>query len=1105
VLNGEIQARGCRWLVALLIGLSPWLFAVDAEQGEGAGGGLKEEIAELREKVESSEQDDAVKAPVVGILDEASTQLKSAADYGDLLLNLQARSDSAEDDVERLEAELAALLPVGDEDLDLPDEAPSLRGQLEAERATVAQLETQLEEADRKLEELRELPVKVASRLPQATTELAGSKQRLSSMDEASSLSPALAADRLLLEAEIEALEGEVALLGLQQIGQPLREKRATLERRLLRDRLERGRWREGELERELDLRLQSEAEQMRERVTALIESSKDPGVAELAEGLLPLVAHFEATTESIRNTTGKAQAMSENLEDLRRESQRLRKQVEFGGNDGAFSQVFLDRQRRLEARSSLDFGLKQLDEELSVAQLEGFRLEDLMGDQAALAQEWSGVSEAAPVLELRTELLARLTVSQRALIQDLARLSVDQQSYRNLTVEFSEFLSHQLFLSRSSPPIGTSFFRDMPRASRWVIAREHWTELWRALKWVPVRHGFEMTLAILAFTVLLLARRRIRASIAKSGKRIRKISTDRLIHTVRALFNTLLLALPLPLALGFLAWSLLNQPMPDPWVRGLASWLGWSAWSVMWIFTLRELAREGGVGREHFGWHTDSSESLCRALVFFVGLYLPALLVAGLTLFDSNASYFDSVGRLGLIVAQCGMAWAFWRMFHPSTGVIAEITQEMPSGQMPRWGYFWIGVAVGFPLLLAAMTAVGYGITSLVLVELFHSAMRWVALGVIIYGLLLRGFMIRTRRIGLQEALERRRARRDAESEGAEEVEENRGEVVTVDDEEVEMDLKEVAAQMRSLLRSLVGIGVLLAIVYRASAALPLEQVGGADAVDRITWLGFFHALLVAAVAVNLIRNLPALLDLAGMRSSGVSPGARYAVATLCQYAVGAVALLLVTRALAVDWSQLGWMAAALSVGLGFGLQEIVANFVCGIILLFERPMRVGDVVTIGEVTGTVSKIRMRATTITNWDRQEFVVPNKDFVTGSLINWTLSSPLNRVTLNVGVAYGTDTVEARRILAEIAAAHPAVLEDPGPQINFESFGDSTLDLSIRCYLPNMDNRMRTVTELNEEIDRRFGEAGIEIAFPQRDLHIRSMTGKGDDGELLGNP
>ena len=121
--------------------------------------------------------------------------------------------------------------------------------------------------------------------------------------------------------------------------------------------------------------------------------------------------------------------------------------------------------------------------------------------------------------------------------------------------------------------------------------------------------------------------------------------------------------------------------------------------------------------------------------------------------------------------------------------------------------------------------------------------------------------------------------------------------------------------------------------------------------------------------------------------------------------------------QTLGVDWSQFGWIAAALSVGLGFGLQEVVANFVCGIILLFERPVRVGDIVTVDGIDGVVSRIQIRATTITNWDRKEFVVPNKQFVTGTVLNWTLSNPMNRIVIVVGVAYGSDT--------EQGAADPA--------------------------------------------------------------------------------
>ncbi len=153
---------------------------------------------------------------------------------------------------------------------------------------------------------------------------------------------------------------------------------------------------------------------------------------------------------------------------------------------------------------------------------------------------------------------------------------------------------------------------------------------------------------------------------------------------------------------------------------------------------------------------------------------------------------------------------------------------------------------------------------------------------------------------------------------------------------------------------------------------------------------------------------------------------------------------------------------------------------------------MRVGDVVTVADVTGVISRIRMRATTIINWDRKEFIVPNKEFITGRLLNWTLSDQVNRVIVNVGIAYGSDTELATATLLQVAREHPLVLDDPEPRVTFEEFGGSSLNFVLRCYLPDLEDRLAVIHDLHMSIDRKFREAGIEIAFPQQDIHIRSI-------------
>ena len=173
-------------------------------------------------------------------------------------------------------------------------------------------------------------------------------------------------------------------------------------------------------------------------------------------------------------------------------------------------------------------------------------------------------------------------------------------------------------------------------------------------------------------------------------------------------------------------------------------------------------------------------------------------------------------------------------------------------------------------------------------------------------------------------------------------------------------------------------------------------------------------------------------------------------------------------------------------------GLQEIFANFVSGLILLFERPIRVGDVITLGDVTGSVTKIRIRATTVTNWDRKELIVPNKDLVTGRLLNWTLTDTTNRIVIPVGVAYDSDPQRARDLILEVVSSHPNVLDDPRPNVTFEAFADSSLNIVVRAFLSSMDVRLATIHDLHIAIHKQLGEAGIEIAFPQRDIHIRGI-------------
>ncbi len=247
---------------------------------------------------------------------------------------------------------------------------------------------------------------------------------------------------------------------------------------------------------------------------------------------------------------------------------------------------------------------------------------------------------------------------------------------------------------------------------------------------------------------------------------------------------------------------------------------------------------------------------------------------------------------------------------------------------------------------------------------------------------------------------------------------------------------------------------------------------------------------LLLATFALG--KNLPALLEITVLKSLPFDRGGRHAISVILHYLVALTGLFLAGRTLNITWSSIQWLAAGMTVGLGFGLQEIFANCVSGLILLFERPIRVGDVITLGDVTGTVTNIRIRATTVTNWDRKELIVPNRELITGRLLNWTLSDTTNRIVINIGLAYATDAMAAREVILAAVKSHENVLTDPGPNVTFEGFGDSALNFVVRAYVASMEVRLSTVNDLHAIIHRDLQAEGIEIPFPQVDMNVRGL-------------
>jgi small-conductance mechanosensitive channel len=267
-----------------------------------------------------------------------------------------------------------------------------------------------------------------------------------------------------------------------------------------------------------------------------------------------------------------------------------------------------------------------------------------------------------------------------------------------------------------------------------------------------------------------------------------------------------------------------------------------------------------------------------------------------------------------------------------------------------------------------------------------------------------------------------------------------------------------------------------------------PLFQLGQTP-VSLATMVEFIVVITTVVLLSRLIRRLLRTRVLARTK---LDVGQQYAIARIASYVVLVIGLLISVETFGVKLSSLAVIAGALGVGIGFGLQNIVGNFVSGLVILAERPIQIGDRIDLGNNTvGKVMRIGARATHVLTNDNIMVIVPNSEFINSRVVNWTHIDPRVRLRINVGVSYSSDPHLVEKLLLEIAEGNPSVLKNPVPTVVFKEFGESSLNFELRVWANDMAHRPGTLeSQLNFAIWDKFKEHGIEIPFPQRDLHVK---------------
>jgi potassium efflux system protein len=447
-----------------------------------------------------------------------------------------------------------------------------------------------------------------------------------------------------------------------------------------------------------------------------------------------------------------------------------------------------------------------------------------------------------------------------------------------------------------------------------------------------------------------------------------------------------------------------------------------------------------------------------------------------------------DGLGRFAFLAGGIAVSIFIARVLDPRHGIFAE--RLVPGHPLWVTRFIWHTLLSIVPLAIAGLALWGYYDGASQIQDGLTLTVAIVVGAFLAYNVVMRQVLVARRRLEIRRAYERREKARaqlaaQAESEAT-------GELQPIPVGDPEVDIASISEQTRKLVRlvAFLLLGAALYFFWRealpslALLDVPLWQqsltIDGATRSVPITVSNVMVALGIGVITIIASQNLPGLLEITALHRLNIEAGTRYAMGAVSRYVIAIVGLIFAFRSIGFDWSQVQWIVAALGVGVGFGLQEIVANFISGLIILFERPVRVGDTVTVGNLTGTVSRIHIRATSMTDGENREIIIPNKSLITEKVINWTLTDSITRVTLKVQIAYGTDTLRAQMLILDVVKATPQVLDSPAPSVFFIGFGASHLEFEVRASVLQM-HRSTVINDLYVAIERALREKEIAMS------------------------
>lgn len=708
--------------------------------------------------------------------------------------------------------------------------------------------------------------------------------------------------------------------------------------------------------------------------------------------------------------------------------------------------------------------------------------------------------NQLTEVLQARAQTLSELIKSLNNQLNLAINIELSQKQVQTISDELQQKLQQQSFWVKSNSPIDLAWFTKFPLSVGLQledIAKQFDFSNWRDNA-LPA--GLLIALLTLMTITILRQKESIKQHLNQISNSMKTITTDSQWNTPYAIFLTIILCLPstfMFLMVFILVTYICFQDPLTIWPWGLKMAGYWLYFAFMMA-----MLRPNGIGYRHFDMPQKSNMLFLHILkrsVWVVGLLLNTSIFVNL---EMGVAY-DVIGQTMTIMVLVVTVFIIAPGFRKAISTYQNTVEQDKSPRHVLLTLVRIVLLLA-PIALIGLIVMGYYYTSLVIIEHLISTYFAVTTWIIVRNVFYRIFTVSARRLAyrrLQEKREQLMAKRANET------------VNNTTEDDIPLEIKqdaiavsEVKNQMLKITDFVLWVGLfallywvwsdLITVAYYLKGVTLWQQSTTTESgvvMESITLLNLLVAVIIVVVTYVLIRNLSGLLETFVFSNLKLSQGTPYTITTLLTYLLVVLGASLAFAMLGMSWSKLQWLFTALSVGLGFGMQEIFGNFVSGIIILFERPVRVGDMVTIGNFNGTVSKIRIRATTLIDNDKKEVIVPNKAFITERVVNWALTNSMTRLVISIGVAYGSDLDLVKKLLLQAAEENDAVLRDPVPAAYFLSFGASTLDHELRVYVGQLSDRTRTIDTLNRRINQLFAENNIDIAFNQLDIFIKNQS------------